>query len=237
MVRQKKTTNPKFQYTQENLERAYNAVKIDNVKVAAASKLFKVPRSTLRRRLSGEYSLNMPRKCGPTWILGKHTEKCLVDWLLQCAKMGFPDHKEGLIFTVKKVIEELNLKTPFTDNKLGNKWLYSFMKRHPELSRKRAEYVNCARGTVTEGKIRGWFSEVKETLGSDADVLNHPETVFNMDETCISLAPKGELIIRPKGQHVYNESSRSDKENITTLFSCNAAGQFSTPITIFKYER
>lgn len=42
----------------------------------------------------------------------------------------------------------------------------------------------------------------------------------------------------PKGRpQVYDESSNSDKENVTTLFTVNADGLFAPPLTIFKYER
>lgn len=58
-----------------------------------------------------------------------------------------------------------------------------------------------------------------------------------MDETCFCLAPKGDLILGPKGRQVYDESSNSDKENVTTLFTVNADGLLAPPLTIFKYER
>lgn len=69
------------------------------------------------------------------------------------------------------------------------------------------------------------------------EVLNFPERLFNMDETCFCLAPKGGLIIGPREQSVYSESANSDTENITTLFTVNAMGQFTPSLTIYKYER
>lgn len=69
-------------------------------------------------------------------------------------------------------------------------------------------------------------------------MLNDHTRVFNMDETCFCLAPKGDLILGPKGRpQVYDESSNSDKENVTTLFTVNADGLFAPPLTILKYER
>ncbi|KAG5872659.1 hypothetical protein JTB14_019251 [Gonioctena quinquepunctata] len=75
--------------------------------------------------------------------------------------------------------------------------------------------------------------EVLALLETDSEVLKFPERVFNMDETCFFLAPKEGLLIEPRGQHVYNESTNSDKENMVTLFAVNAKGQFAPPSTLY----
>lgn len=151
--------------------------------------------------------------------------------------MGFPVGREGLLSSVKKLVDETNLDTPFSNNRPGKKWFYSFLSRHKILSQKHSEYVNRARGSVTENKIRSWFKEVYEILGENASILEDPSRVFNMDETCFNLALKGELIIGERGRNVYDEHTNSDKENVTTLFGTNALGKWAPPLTIFKYER
>ena len=95
------------------------------------------------------------------FILGTDAEERLVGWLLYCSKMGFPVHKQALLFTVKKLIEKLNLKAPFTDNKLGDTWFYSFLKRHPELSRKRTEYVTMREAQLPKKKSETDFLRLK----------------------------------------------------------------------------
>lgn len=202
-----------------------------------ASKTFNVPRTTLRNKIEGKSPIESIGHGGVSSILGNDTEKSLVDWILTCAKMGFPINREGLLSSVKKLVDEANLKTPFTNNRPGKKWFYSFMSRHKCLSQKHAEYVNRARGSVTEEKIRKWFAEVYELLEKHVDILKYPERIFNMDETCFYLAPKGELIIGQRGSNVYDEQTNSDKENITTLFATNALGTWAPPLTIYKYER
>lgn len=42
-------------------------------------------------------------------------------------------------------------------------------------------------------------------IGENINVLNYPQRVFNMDETCFCLAPKEELILGLRGSYVYNE--------------------------------
>ncbi|KAG5899058.1 hypothetical protein JTB14_000081 [Gonioctena quinquepunctata] len=57
-----------------------------------------------------------------------------------------------------------------------------------------------------------------------------------MDETAIHLAPEGGLVLAKRGKYVYDVAG-NEKENVTTLFTVNAAGEFAPPLTIFKYER
>lgn len=201
-----------------------------------ASKLYNVPRTTLRNKFTGK-SPEESRGCsGVLSVLGDDNENLLVEWILTCSKMGFPVNREGLLTSVKKLVEELNIKTPFTNNKPGKKWYYSFLERHKVISQKHAEYVNRARGSVTEEKIRNWFNEVYELLGEDKNILNEPNRVFNLDETCFNLAPKGHLILGPRGYNVYAEHSNSNKENVTTLFTTHAIGQWTPPLTLYKYD-
>lgn len=45
------------------------------------------------------------------------------------------------------------------------------------------------------------------------------------------------MVLATKGEPVYDTSSNSDTENITTLITVNAFGMHAPPLTVFKYER
>lgn len=105
--------------------------------------------------------------------------------------------------------------------------------RQTDGSEKRAEYLNRARGSLTQSSIRQWFAESRANLGNDADILEDPARIFNMDESGFQLSPKSNLVIGERGRTLYNESSRSSKEPITTLFTVSAKGTFA----IYKYAR
>lgn len=97
--------------------------------------------------------------------------------------------------------------------------------------------MSIRQGAVTEEKICGWFAEVLGSLGNNAQVLNEPNTVFNMDETCFSMAPKANLVPGEHCRHLYEESTIFNKENFTAVFAVNAVGEFDPPLTLYKYER
>lgn len=217
------------------MELALAAIREQNIPVATACKQFNVPRSSVRNRLSGKVADDC-RRVGPQCKLGPEIEQKLVKWIFECADKGFPINKESLAYSVQKLIEEFDIEANFTNNIPGRKWFDTFLKRHPEVSQKHAEFMNKARASVSELNIRRWFNETRELLGADCDVLKHPKRIFNMDETAIFLSPKGSLVLGPRGKNIYDVGS-SDKDNVTTLIAANAEGTIAPPLTIFKFQR
>ncbi|KAG5861754.1 hypothetical protein JTB14_029454 [Gonioctena quinquepunctata] len=142
-----KVRHVKFQYSPAKVELALNAVS-DGMAIAAASRTFEVPRTTLRNKISGEFRRES-RHCEFVSPLGDKIEEQLVKWILTCAKMGIPIDKDGLLCSVQKLVREANIQTPFVDDRPGKKRYYSFMNRHTELFQKKAEYIHGGRGAVT----------------------------------------------------------------------------------------
>ncbi|XP_065642222.1 uncharacterized protein LOC124813635 [Hydra vulgaris] len=240
MARQKYKTKVcrskrRLQYTDSQLRDAINAVKKGMV-VYKASKTFGIPYQTLRDKISRKTSLKI-QHCGYESVLGEHSETKLVEWLLTCTRMGIAMSVVQLLNTVQKYLNSNNIKTQFTNNRPAKGWSYAFLRRHEQLSQKRGEYLNRARGGVTEKAIRDWFTEIPKLLGENAQYLNDLLRVFNMDESGFQLSPKTNLLIGERGKKTYEESVRSNKKNITTLFAVNANGTFAPPLTIFKYVR
>lgn len=226
----------KFQYSPYKMQQAIEAV-TEGMPVLKACKEFKVPRTTLRNKLEGKSPRESTGHCGYYSYLGEENEKAIEEWILDCAKMGFPIDRDGLLSSVQRVVQELKLDVPFANGRPGKTWYYAFLNRHKQISRKKAEYIHGGRGAVTEEKIRKWFEEVKLSLADKTEVLSDPTRVFNMDESGFALAPKTGVILGPRGKSVYDERTVSDKENLTVLFSVDAAGTFAPPLAIFKYER
>lgn len=226
-------------YDETQLKDAISAVK-DGMPVATASKTFGVPRTTLRHKLAGRAPENISKR-GPDCVLGSELENKLCEWLINCARAGFPLNKDGLFFSVQKlsaeIFSQLGDKGPYVDKLPGKTWYTNFMKRHPELSYKQSEYLNKARASVSEDKIRQWFRHTYTLLGEDAEVLNDPSRVWNMDESAFYLNPTGGCVLAEKGKPVYGTSANSEKENITTLITVNANAEFAPPLTLYKFER
>ena len=70
--------------------------------------------------------------------------------------------------------------------------------------------------------------------------------IFNMDEGGLELLKTLNQKLKTKtknslicelGENTYEESARSNKESITTIFAVNGSGTFASSFTIFKYVR
>jgi len=100
--------------------------------------------------------------------------------------------------------------------------------------------VTSASGNVSEENIKKWFNEIHAYLSDEklVNILNNPERIFNGDETGFSLFPKTKSVLGPRGaKDIYEIAKGNEKENITAMFTFNAAGQMCNPMIIYKYQR
>ena len=79
-------------YSPTKVKSTLEAVKNGSMSASQASITFKVPRTSLRRKLSGNVT-DLIGKTGPISELGHGNEKKLKDWLLENARFGFPINK------------------------------------------------------------------------------------------------------------------------------------------------
>ncbi|KAJ4438193.1 hypothetical protein ANN_14132 [Periplaneta americana] len=218
MVPHKKT------YSEETLKEALRAIK-HGMSFKAAAIRFGVPRATLQFRLSKKF---MKISRGPAPVLNSEEESTLVRWIFECARKGFPRHKENLQTNVKKFLQENDCPNPFKDNTPGDKWYNSFLKRHPEVSIRTPEDITAASVCVSQEYIRGWFTAVEDVLKEQNVyyILSYPDRIFNGDETNFMLCPKNNIILAPSGsKNVYEVERGHTKATLTVMYSFSAAGK------------
>ncbi|XP_030751595.1 uncharacterized protein LOC115879086 isoform X2 [Sitophilus oryzae] len=226
-------------YSVEDLNKAVNAIR-SGMPFKAASKIFKVPRSTLQDKVKGRTALE--KKCGPETILTKE-EKNVLAWLFRIAARGFPATKTMLLDSVQLLVKELNRPNNFTDNRSGRKWYELFLRRHQKLAPRISQDLSSARNNLTENRIRQWFIEVGAFLEESnyLRISDDPGRVFNCDETAFFLSPKGpnqtkgdKVLVRKGDRTVYSFVSNSEKECLTTLVTCSASGQILPSMIVFN---
>lgn len=116
-------------YTNEQMAQALRDVE-KGIPVGTAAKIHGVPRVTLLYKFTGR----SPKICtmGPSSILTSDEETVLVKWILELAKRHFPVSKQHLLDSVENIMKETKRENPFKNNRPGNKWFKSFLRRHPE---------------------------------------------------------------------------------------------------------
>lgn len=229
-----------FSYKDEDMQKAIKAVQENGLSKKLAARQFGVPRSTLIRKLSGQAPLL--RKMGPSTELSKTEEDILVKWILVMAKKGFPIHKNNLIISVKKILEESGRETKYLNKSSlpGRSWFEGFLKRHSEIKQKHAESVSKARAAVTQDRIYKWFDEILEYLKENKmeEILLDPSRIFNGDEAGFRLCPKSGLVLGPtRSKEDFYERVSSEKEQITVIASFSEAGKVVHPMLVFPYKK
>lgn len=90
---------------------------------------------------------------------------------------------------------------------------------------------------MTEESIRQWFEGLKTFLSESgqSDILEHPERIFNSDESGFSLCPKTGKVLGPN-RNLYQMKAGNEKDNLTVLVTFNASGQMSLVDSISIYS-
>ena len=204
----------------ESMKRAMKAVKGGLMGVNQAARNFKVPRTTLRDRLSGR--VEHGAKSGPEPYLTKEEEQELADFLKQASRVGYGKTKKEILVIVQKLIKKKVHSKCERFNLEG--WWHRFMSRQKKLSLRTADPLSKARAdALTPAKVDEYFKLLLDTL-ENHDLLDKPFHIYNVDESGMPLEHKQPKRVAEKGaKKVYGRSSGS-KAQITIVGCRNASG-------------
>lgn len=113
--------------------------------------------------------------------------------------------------------------------------MWSFLRRRPDISVRKAENVSVARVTgMSREVVQTYFQELEKIL-MENDLFNKPGNIFNCDETGLQLNTRARQVLAEKGSKCVSSISPGEKgETISILACCNAEGVFLPPYCIFK---
>jgi hypothetical protein len=101
-------------------EKYLNAMKDVNdngMTIRVAARKWGVPKSRLYDRVSGK--VEYYRRSGPPTVLTKEEETCLAEWLVEMKQRGCAFSKNDIFHHVKKMLDDDQRETPFTNNRPG----------------------------------------------------------------------------------------------------------------------
>nr|CAI5820942.1 unnamed protein product [Callosobruchus analis] len=115
--------------------------------VRAASNEFGIPRRTLRNHVS---SGSATKRIGRPCILTEERELDLESRIVRLADVGMPITSKCLRRSVYKYVEIMKIphNFPSLTALAGRKWVKLFLKRHPNISRRKAQHMNVARSSL-----------------------------------------------------------------------------------------
>ncbi|KAM3959863.1 uncharacterized protein ACR2FA_006149 [Aphomia sociella] len=203
----------------------------------AAAKQYGIPRRTLKNHLD---SGKVERKLGRNPILTINHEKDLVSRIIRLASIGVPLTPNVIRRQVYVFCEENNITHNFSkkSKRAGKDWLRLFLKRHPDISKRKAQILNPARAQkLNKPIVMQHFKNIKKVY-DDLDIINHPERLFNMDKKGCRLTIHNQpTVLAQKGAKRVRMVSSEHAENVTVAACVNAVGTSISPMVIFKGKR
>jgi hypothetical protein len=206
---------------QEKMTGAAEEVKSGKLTQKAAAEKYSVPLSTLNKTLTGKR--DVATKKGRPSAFPVHVEQTIELYALQMS-----DAATGLTFSNLRTIALQVMSTMDPENtefKASDKWVHSFVLRHPRISRRRAQALekNRARG-LNEEITRDYF-EVLETAiayckANSPSLDLPPDFIANLDESAAILQAEGKTVVGRKGSssiHTVTEGGRSVSARISQV--------------------
>ena len=220
-----------MQWTNEQMECAMNAVLDDGISANKAAILHRVPRSTLKDRLSGRVI-----HAGPQPYLDVQEEKELAGHLIEASNIGYGKTRREVFGIVKRYVEQkdnVSLRSPT----VTHGWWQKFLKRNPTLSLRAGDSTASIRMDAINADNLKNFDQLRKIF-DDYNFDNHPEAIYNMDETGVPLEPRPPKVIAQEGKKkVHYQTGSGQKQQITVIGCGSAIGQCIPPFIIFAAKR
>lgn len=235
----KKERKPYYAWNKQSMKLAMECVRSKSAGLNEASRMYGVPKATLKRRLDGKNK----KAVEETQIIGSESD---LPALLETELFNYIVEMESSLYGVTiqdvqelayELAERNNIKHRFNKTKkcAGKKWYYAFMRRHPQLSLRQPRATSMSRATgFNKNTVNDFFSKL-ETIMNQHDLYD-AQRIFNMDETGLStVQKKPRKILAPKGKRQVGAITSGERGATTTAVCCaSAAGFFVPPLIIFK---
>ncbi|CBF88708.1 hypothetical protein AN0826.2 [Aspergillus nidulans FGSC A4] len=196
--------------------------------IREAARRFNVPESTLRTRLRGTTNRAESRANGHK--LTEIEEEVLKQWILSLDLRGAAPTKAH-VREMANILLAKRGSTPIQT--VGQKWVYNYTQRHPELESRLSRQYDCQRAKQENPKvIQAWFNTVRATI-EQYGIL--PDDIYNFDETgfAMGLCAHQKVITKSESCGRRPVLQPGNREWVTAIESISASG-WALPILIFK---
>lgn len=224
------------QWSEDALRDALRAIQ-RGLSQREASGRYGIPRRTLRNHIKSE---KISRKLGRGSILTAPQENDLVKRILRLADIGYPVTPKIMRHQVYKYVKNNEIKNNFSsETKLaGRGWFRLFLKRHPELSKRKAQNMNPARAQkLNKFIVNDYFKKLGDTL-DELGFKDKPERIYNLDEKgCRLTIHHQQVVMARKGVKRLHLVAPEHAENVTVVGCVSASGSVIPPMILFKGKR
>lgn len=225
------------QWCPDAMKKAYEAIKNKEMGYLKASKVFKVPKSTLEYYVKNPKDLDelIATKLGRKPTFSPDIEGELAKYCLEMVQRYYGLRASDIRVMAFQLAIKNNIPHQFSSKgEAGKKWMTAFLKRNPSLSFRTPEATTAMRARgFTKEKVSYFFDDILEP--ELAKVNFDPVRIFNVDETGVTIVQhKMAKVLCRKGQKQVGGISSAERGGLVTLVFCmSAAGVFVPPLFIF----
>jgi len=141
-------------------------------------------------------------------------EKELVEFLINCAKIGYGiKTRKEVVNIVHTTVEKKGMKV----QKITQGWWVKFCKRWPEIRLHNGDSFPLVRDQMANHSVfKSYFDLLDETLHKHG-LKDKPSQIYNCDESGIPLEQKLPKIVTPRGMKKVRQCTSSTRTQVTIL--------------------
>ena len=172
---------------------------------------------------------------GVETLFTKCEEQQLVDHVKYMVSIGYGYNKSGVQYMTRDFALSLNNPVKSKDA-LSNSWFYDFLKRWPDLNIVKPQKLAMARAKcASKENLDDYFRELGTFLNNN-DLHNHPERIYNVDESGVSTEHSPPKIVCAKEAAAQSVTSPKTY-NVTISGGGSALGNHIPPYYVFQSKR
>ena len=193
-----------------------------------------VPRTTLQDRVTGRVTHGS--NPGPKPYLNIAEESELTSNLIDASNMGYGKTRREVFSIVERYVKQKQ-DVKLRSATITHGWWQKFLKRNPSLSLRAGDATAGIRiDAINTENLKNYFDQLR-SIFDDFDFDNHPEAVYNMDETGVPLEPRPPKVVAQKGKKKIRYQTSGQKQQITVIGCGSATGQCLPPFIIFAAKQ
>ena len=160
-------------------------------------------------------------------------ETTLVDWILSMDTRGIPPTQALVQEMAELLLAERVQNASALRPKIGQHWVYRFIRRHPELKSRYNRKYDYQRAKCEDPEvIRAWFLLVQNTIAKYGIV---DEDIYNFDETGFQMGVISTAKVVTAAEKARTDSIQpGNREWVTVIESVQSTGHILPPLIIFK---
>ena len=221
-------------WDEDTLLTAVEEIKQGKLSYRKAELEYGIPKSTLCDHATGKVEIG--RRQGLKPVLTRDEEESLVQWALEMNEIGYGQTRRQICDTIKKILDKDGRHNPFTDNRPGSHWWYSFVCRNKLSLRSPSTLESYRASACTPEKLQTWYHDFEQFLVTNG-LTDEPSRIWNCDESGFPLCPKSGKVLTRSGAKTVYASGSAQKQQITTLVAISASGNVIPPMHVFPGVR